>query len=63
MTFKERFETKLKKQGEKIDQRYKGRPISKEKYEKVMIFVAALFLVYLVFATLCVVKIIGEWMT
>lgn len=63
MTFEERLKQKLKKQGEKIDLRYKDRPISKEKYEKVMVFIAALILVYLLFATLCVVKVIGEWMT
>ena len=63
MTFRERFETKLKKQGEKIDQKYKDRPISKEKYEKVMVFIAALILAYLLFATMCVMKVLGEWMT
>ena len=63
MTFEERLKQKLKKQGEKIDLRYKDRPISKEKYVKVMIFIAALILVYLLFATMCVMKVIGEWMT
>ena len=48
-------------QGQRIDKRYKDRPISKEKYERRMLLIGAVILLYLTFSFLCVMKVVGEW--
>lgn len=60
-TFRQRFRRRLKVQGQRIDKRYKDRPISKEKYERRMLFIGAVILLYLTFSFLCVMKVVGEW--
>ena len=60
-TFRERLRMRIDRQGEKIDLRFKDRPISKERYEKLMSLIGALILAYMVFSLMCVIKVIGEW--
>lgn len=52
---------RIDRQGKKIERRFRDRPIAKEKYEKLMIFIGALVIVYLVISFFCVVKVMGEW--
>ncbi len=63
MTIRDRFKERLKKQGEKLDLRFKDRPISREKYENLMAWVTGAVIAYLVISFLCVIKVIGEWLT
>ena len=61
MTFREWFRKRLHRQGLKIDRRYRDRPISKEDYEKRMIFIGALIVTYLVFSFMCVLYVAGQY--
>lgn len=63
MTFRERFRERLERQGKKIEYRYRDRPISKERYEKRMMWIAGAVVLYLVLSLLCIIKVIGEWWT
>ena len=60
-TFRDRLINRINKQGEKIELRFKDRPISKERYERLMLWIAGAILCYLIFSLLCVIKVIGEW--
>ena len=59
-TFKQRLRARIDKQGEKIDRRFKDRPISKEKYERLMTWIGGFVIAYLIFSLMCVIKVIGE---
>jgi len=59
-TFKQRLRARIDRQGEKIDRRFKERPISKEKYERLMTWIGGFIIAYLVFSLMCVIKVIGE---
>lgn len=61
MTFKDRFRERVMKQGKKIENRFRDRPIARERYETLMTVIGAVILAYLVFSLLCVIKVIGEW--
>lgn len=61
MTFKERFRERLNQQGEKLEKRFKDRPISRKRYEQLMSVIGGLILAYLVFSMMCVIYVIGEW--
>ena len=61
MTFREWFRKRLHRQGMKIERRYKDRPISKERYEKIMICIGAIILTYLVISFMCVLYVAGEY--
>ncbi len=61
MTFKDRFKERVMKQGEKLENRFRDRPIARERYETLMTIIGAVILAYLVFSLMCVIKVIGEW--
>ena len=61
MTFKDRFRERVMKQGEKLENRFRNRPIARERYETLMTIIGAVILAYLVFSLMCVIKVIGEW--
>lgn len=61
MTFKDRFKERVMKQGEKIENRFRNRPIARERYETLMTVIGAVILAYLVLSLMCVIKVIGEW--
>lgn len=59
-TFRQRLRTRIDRQGEKIDRRFKGRPISKARYERIMTWIGGAIIAYLVFSLMCVIKVLGE---
>ena len=61
MTFKDRFKERVMKQGEKLENRFRDRPMARERYETLMTIIGAVILAYLVFSLMCVIKVIGEW--
>lgn len=60
-TLRERINERIAQQGEKLDRKYEGRPISREKYERIMSIVAGVVIAYLAFSLMCVIKVLGEW--
>ena len=58
----ELFRKRIKYQGEKLEIRFTDRPISRERYKRLMLFIGSHILVFFLFSVLCIIYTIGAWL-
>ena len=57
----ELFKKRIKYQGEKFEDRFTDRPISRERYKRLMLFIGSLILAFFLFSIMCIIYTIGAW--